>query len=152
MTYSTAEARQQVLETLAEAAEQIGLALAYLSEAYEHLDEGAAERLEDALFQPVQAAYGAAKRTHSGFADRHQLGTRTFDSPSPVAPSNGTKGLVENAVEAAARAEATLVGLQDSMAPVEVGDAELRAGIAHVRELLAGIRRQAREFLRTLGR
>jgi hypothetical protein len=36
--------------------------------------------------------------------------------------------------------------------PVEVGDAELRAGLADVRELLADIRRRAVGLLRTFGR
>jgi hypothetical protein len=38
------------------------------------------------------------------------------------------------------------------MAPVEVGDAELRAGLAEVRELLGEVPPRAREFVRTLGR
>ena len=45
-----------------------------------------------------------------------------------------------------------LAELQDSMMPVEVGDPELRAGLAEVRELVAGVRVQGREFLRTFGR
>jgi hypothetical protein len=141
-----------MLDTLAQAADEIGLALAYLSEAYEHLDERSAERLEEGLFQPVQAAYGGAKRTHAAFVERYELVGRMFQSPSPVSPSSSTKALIDTAVEAGARADATLVALQDSMAPVEVGDAELRAGISHIRELLAGVRGQAREFVRTLGR
>jgi hypothetical protein len=36
--------------------------------------------------------------------------------------------------------------------PVEVGDPELRAGLAEVRELLGDVRSRAREFTRTLGR
>jgi hypothetical protein len=152
MTYSTAEARQQLLEMLATATDETGLALAYLSEAYEHLDEQAADRLEEVLFQPVQAAYGSIKRTYSGFVERYELEGRAFESPSQVAPSSSAKGLIDLAVEATAKSEATLVSLQDSMAPVEVGDAELRAGIAHVRELLSGARARARELVRTLGR
>jgi hypothetical protein len=42
--------------------------------------------------------------------------------------------------------------LQDSMLPVEVGDVELRTGLAEVRELLGGVRMRARELVRTLGR
>ena len=45
-----------------------------------------------------------------------------------------------------------LADLQDSMRPVEVGDAELRAGLAEVRALLAPLPDRAREILRTLGR
>ena len=39
MPYTTAQARQQLLDALAAAAEEIGLAVAYLGEAYEQLDE-----------------------------------------------------------------------------------------------------------------
>ncbi|MCW3024929.1 MAG: hypothetical protein JWM29_361, partial [Solirubrobacterales bacterium] len=40
MPYTTADARQQLLDTLADATEQLGSAVAALSEAYEALDEG----------------------------------------------------------------------------------------------------------------
>jgi hypothetical protein len=152
MTYTTAEGRQQVLDALAAAADEIAVALALLSEAYEHLDENAAERLEGALFQPIQAAYGRAKRTHSEFASRSGLPARTFEPATAVAPSSGTKGLIEAAVDAASRADGALVESQDSMLPVEVGDAELRAGIVAIRELIGGLRARAREIVRTLGR
>jgi hypothetical protein len=137
---------------LAGAAEEIGFALASLSEAYEQLDEHAAERLEERLFRPVQAAYGRAKRTHSGFASRCELPSRTFEPRSPGVPSSGVKGFLDDAVEAVGTADDALARLQDSMLPVEVGDAELRAGIAEVRGLLGGLRGQARELVRTLGR
>lgn len=152
MTYTTAEGRQQILDMLVAAADEIAVALALLSEAYEHLDEYAAERLEDELFQPIQAAYGRAKRVHAGFAQRHELPGYAFHSPSPVAPSSGTKDLIDAAVEAAGRADAVLGELQDSMLPVDVGDVELRAGLAQVRELVGGVRSRARELVRTLGR
>jgi hypothetical protein len=152
MTYTAADGRQQILDALAAAADEIAVALALLSEAYEHLDEQTAERLEEALFQPVQAAYGRAKRVHGAFAQRHELRGHTFQTPSPVAPSSGTKGLIDAAVDAAARADGMLGELQDSMLPVEVGDAELRAGLTDVRELVGGVRSRARELLRTLGR
>lgn len=152
MAYTTAEGRQQVLDALAAAADEIAIALALLSEAYEHLDEQTAERLEAQLFQPVRSAYGRAKRVHAGFAQRHELAGRTFQTPSPVAPSSGTRGLIDAAADAAVRADGMLGELQDSMLPVEVGDVELRAGLAQVRELLGGVRARARELLRTLGR
>jgi hypothetical protein len=38
------------------------------------------------------------------------------------------------------------------MLPVEVGDPELRAGLADVRELVGNLRSRARELVRTLGR
>ncbi len=152
MTYTTAEARQQVLDALAAAADELAVALALLSEAYEHLDENAAERLEEALFQPLQAAYGRAKRVHVAFAERHRLPAGVFRPAPQIAPSSGVKGLIEAAVEAAGRADGALVELQDSMLPVEVGDAELRAGLSEVRELIGGLRGRAREVTRTLGR
>lgn len=141
-----------MLDALAAAADEIAVALALLSEAYEHLDERTAERLEEQLFQPIQAAYGRAKRVHAAFAERHELPGRTFESPSPVAPSSGTRGLIEAAVEAAGRVDGMLAELQDSMLPVEVGDVELRAGLAEVRELVGGVRARARELVRILGR
>jgi hypothetical protein len=152
MAYTAAEGRQQILDALGAAADEIARALALLSEAYEHLDERTAERLEEQLFQPIQAAYGRAKRVHAGFARRHELAGRAFATPSPVAPSSATKGLIDEAVDAAARADGMLGELQDSMLPVEVGDAELRAGLAEVREAVGGARGRARELTRTLGR
>jgi hypothetical protein len=44
------------------------------------------------------------------------------------------------------------VTLQDSMLPVEFGDADLRAGLESVRTLLGDLRSRARELVRTLGR
>jgi hypothetical protein len=152
VTYTTAEARQQVLDVLAVAADELDSALALLGEAYEHLDEHSADAVEVELFRPAQLAYGRAKRTYTEFADRYELPTRTFESASPIAPSNATKGLIDAAVEAAGRADGALIELQDSMLPVEVGDPELRAGIAAVRELVGGMRGRAREIVRTLGR
>jgi hypothetical protein len=152
MTYTAAEAKQQVLDVLAVAAEELDSALALLGEAYEHLDEHAAEVLEAELFRPVQLAYGRTKRTHNEFAARSELPSRTFESAPAVAPGNGVKELIDAAVEAAGKADAALVELQDSMLPVEVGDAELRAGVSAVRELVGGLRGRAREVVRTLGR
>lgn len=152
MTYTTAEGRRQVLDALALAADEIALALALLSEAYEHLDERSAEQLEERLFQPVQAAYGRVKRVYRGFAERYELPGRTFATPSQVAPSSSAKDLIDQTVEACARADAELAELQDSMLPIEVGDAELRSGLAEARGLIAGVRGRARELVRTLGR
>lgn len=152
MGYDTAEARQQVLDELATATDQIAHALAALSEAYELLDDQAADVLEEGMFRPVQHAYGRAQRSHSGFAERYELPSRHFDTPSGGLPSLGAKGFVAAAADACAAADATLATLQDSMLPVEVGDAELRAGISEVRELLAGVRARSREVLRTFGR
>jgi hypothetical protein len=152
MAYVSAEARQELLDTIADAIDELGAALAALGEAYEQLDERAADTLEEQLFRPVQLAYGKAQRTHAGFAQRFGLTARTFQPATRGVPSTGVKGFVADAVEAVARADGDLAELQDSMMPVEVGDAELRAGLAEVRERLAAVRSRADELLRTFGR
>jgi hypothetical protein len=152
VSYIAGEARQEMLDTLGDAIDEIAVALAALGEAYEQLGTVPAERLEEELFRPVQAAYGRAKRTHTGFAQRQGLPTRTFDPATPGLPSTGVRGFIDSAVDSAAEADAVLSELQDSMMPVEVGDPELRAGLAEVRELLGDVRARAREFVRTLGR
>ena len=152
MAYTTAEARQQLLDGVADAAEDIGLAVASLGEAYELLDEHTADTLEQELFRPVQMAYGRAKRTHAEFAERHDLPVRVFEPARPGAPSRGVKGFLDDAVDAVARADSTLATLQDSMLPVEVGDAALRAGLEEVRKLIGDVRGRARQLVRTLGR
>jgi hypothetical protein len=152
MAYIAAEARQELLDAVADATDEIGVALAALGEAYEQLDEQSADRLEEELFRPVQVAYGRVKRTHAGFAERHGLTPRAFEPAAPRRASNGVKGFVEIAVEAADAADNALATLQDSMMPVEVGDAELRAGLAEVRDLLGGVRGRTRRFVSLFGR
>lgn len=153
MAYVAREARQELLDTLGDAIDSIAAALGDLGEAYEQLGTLPAERLEEQLFRPVQSALGRAQRTHASFARRQGLPTR---APAPPAnrglPSTGIRGFVDGAVAAVARADGVLAELQDSMMPVEVGDAELRAGLAEVRELLGDVPGRAREFTRTLGR
>jgi hypothetical protein len=152
VSYIADDARQDLLDTLGQAIDEIAAALAALGEAYEKLGTLPADRLEEELFRPVQAAYGRAKRTHSGFAERHGLPGRTFAPATPGLPSTGIRGFVDSAVDSVAEADSVLAELQDSMMPVEVGDPELRAGLAEVRELLGDVRVRAREFVRTLGR
>ena len=152
MTYVSAEARQELLDTIADSVDDLGAALAALGAAYEQLDERNADRLEQELFGPVQKAYGRAKRTHAGFAQRHGLQGRDFEPAEAGVPSTGIKGFVSEAVDDVAEADALLADLQDSMAPIEVGDPELRAGLEEVRELASHVRENAREFVRTLGR
>lgn len=152
MTYTTSEARQELLDTVAEAANQLGFASAALAEAYEQLDEYNGDRLEDECFRPVQTAYGRAKRTHAEFARRYGLEAAVFPQPETGIPSQGAAVFVERAVEAAGAADHTLAELQDSMLPVEAGDEELRAGLKAVREPLGSLPVKAREFLRGLGR
>ncbi|MGD1056485.1 MAG: hypothetical protein ABR992_03640 [Solirubrobacteraceae bacterium] len=152
MPYTTADGRQQLLDTVAEAADALGAALAALSEAYEQLDENSADAVEEQLFRPVQMAYGRAKRAHAGFAERHDLQGRPFEQAAMGAPSHGVKGFLESAVQAIGEADRLLATLQDSMLPVEVGDAELRGELEQVRSLLDGLSTRARGILRTFGR
>src|SRR5687768_12865371 len=79
MAYVTREAQEGMLADVATATDEIGAALAALGAAYEQLDEHTADRLEEELFRPVQAAYGRAKRTHAGFAERTGLPGRAFE-------------------------------------------------------------------------
>jgi hypothetical protein len=153
MVQTTVEARQQLLDTLAEATDAIGVALVALGAAYEQLDEYQAGELEEGLFRPVQLAYGRARRTHTEFAARHGLASRTFEPPSSAGlPSTGAKGFIDNAVVAVGGADSTLAELQDSLLPVEVGDPQVRASLAELRELVGGVAKRAREIVRTIGR
>jgi hypothetical protein len=152
MSYTTVEARQQLLDAVGEATDDLARALASLGAAYEQLDDQHADRLEEQLFRPVQRAYGRAQSSYAGFARRHGLPARVFTTPSPGAPSTGVKGFIENAVHAVARAEGELVALQDSLIPIEFGDAELRAGLTEVRQLIDGLSPRARGIVRTFGR
>ena len=152
MTYSDIEARQGLLDTLARATDEIGFVVAYLGAAYEQLDEITADELEERLFRPAQLAYGRAKRTHAAFASRHGLVGRPFEVQAAGLPSTGARGFIDNGAEAASSASGMLATLQDSPLTIEVGDVELRAGLAEVRELTAPLPQHARELIRGLGR
>jgi len=153
MAYATREARQHLLDTVAEAVDELAIAVAALGGAYELLDEVTADRMEDALFRPVQSALGRLKRTYGGFADRHGLDAGDFAAANPgVMPSAGPRAFVDRASETIAEADLILSELQDSMMPVEVGDPEVRAGLAEVRGALGPLAEAAETFLRTLGR
>ncbi len=152
MAYTTIEGRQRILAEVAQAADELGLALACLGEAYEQLDERSADRLESELFRTVQMAYGRLKRTHAAFGARHDLPSRTFEPQPAGMPSQGAKAFIERAVEAAGEAAQLIAELQDSLLPIEVGDAALRSELASVRSALDELPARARELLRTLGR
>jgi hypothetical protein len=152
MTYTTAEARAGLLDAMAQAIEPLALALACLGDVYEQLDERSAERMEDELFRPTQMAYGRAKRSHAEFAARHALAGQEFQASSSGMVVHEPKLLIERAVQATAQASQAIAELQDSMLPVEVGDAQLRSGLAEVRQLIDPLPARARELLRTLGR
>ncbi len=152
MTYLTAEARQNLLDDFALAIEELALALAVLGAAYELLDERSADRLEEELFRGVQTAFGRAQRTHAAFAARYSLQGRTFEQPSAGLPSQGARAFLDRAGEAITEADTLLAELQDSMLPVEVGDPELRAGLAEIRTLVGELQGRAHQFVRTFGR
>ena len=117
------------------------------------LDDYNAERLEEELFRPrpdrpTGARSGPTASSPSATACRPHVRPR----PSAGLPSQGVKGFIDGAVTATVRADARLAQLQDSMRPVEVGDAELRAGLSEVRRLVADVPRRASELVRGLGR
>ncbi|MBV8431164.1 MAG: hypothetical protein JO244_08385, partial [Solirubrobacterales bacterium] len=127
-------------------------AIGALGEAYEAADERTADEIESRLFRPAQAAYGRARRTRTGFAERYQL------SPEPVAPvpapapSGDPRVHLERGIEALEQADHIIAEMQDSMLPVEVGDRELRDGLTETRELIAAAPAQGRQLLRLIGR
>jgi hypothetical protein len=152
MAYTTSEARQELLDTLAQAANELGFASACLAGAYGQLDEYNADRLEADCFRPVQLAYGRAKRTRSDFAARHGFAAAELEPQPTGVASQGAASFIAQAVEAVGVADRILAELQDSMLPVEAGDEELRAGLRAIREPLGGLPGRARDFLRGLGR
>lgn len=152
MALTAVEGRQQLLDGLVEAADALAGAVASLGAAYEQLDQHNADRLEEELFQPLQQALGRAKRTHAAFAARHGLPAHTFRAGQAGLASLRAKGLIERAIDSVSHADGTLATLQDSPLSLELGDVELRSGVAEVRELIDGFIRRSREILRTLGR
>lgn len=152
MAYSADDARERLLDDVADATDQLALAMAALGEAYEELDEHTADLLEEQLFRPVQAAYGRLRRVHSTFAARHGLAGRSFQASSGGLHSADPRVYVDRAVEAIERADQGLAELQDSMLPVEVGDRELREGLSEVRETIAELPARAHRLMRAQGR
>ncbi len=152
MSFTGEDGRAQILTVVAEAADRLAVAIGLLSGAYEMLDDASAEHLEADLFRPVQLAYARLRRTHGEFAARHRMPAREFVPAPEGAPARGLKGLVEGAVGEVLAADGELATLQDSMLPVEVGDAELRAGLQQARAGLGPVPGAARGFLRTRGR
>ena len=152
LAYTNLEGREGLLEALAESAELVGAALEFLGAAHERLDDQSAERLEEELFGSVQRAYAGARKAYAGFASRHGLSTRSFDQPSVPPASLKAAELIQKAADEAEGADEMLAGLQDDQALVEVGDVELRAGVADTRQAIGPVPARAREILRMLGR
>ena len=152
MAYTSESARRQLLDELAQAVEQLGIAIAALGEAYDEVDERTADVLEQQLFRPVQGAYGRARRTHTEFAARHQLPSGQFDAATPGLHSGDPRVYIERAIEATERADQVIAEMQDSLLPVEVGDRALRDGLTETRELIASVPAHGRQLLRTIGR
>ena len=152
VSYTTLEARERIVREVDQAADQIALALDYLGDAYEQVDENLGDRLEAQLFGPVQAAYARARRTRSEFVSRHGLPDFASDGAEAGPRPHGAIALIEAAGDAVDQAEQWLAELQDSMLPVEVGDEQLRAGLSETRSLLAPLPPRASELVRTLGR
>jgi hypothetical protein len=147
-----AEDQERIVADLNVATEQLGLAASALGLAFDQLDEVTGDRLDGELFRPTQKAFGRTKRTMTQFAERMGLEPPNPSPGSPGLPSQGVKALVERAAASSAQAGHTLSELQDSMLPIEAGDAELRSAIAEVRELIDSIPSRTRAFLRGLGR
>jgi DNA-binding transcriptional MocR family regulator len=143
---------QQLLDVLAHAAEELGVSLACVGEAYEQLDDQQAERLEADVFHPLQRAYGRAKRAYAALLARHAPGGRELHEAPAPAPGEGAKALIERAIAAAEQVDAELADLQDSLVLVELGDQELRGALAEVRRSLDGVPARGHGLLRTFGR
>jgi hypothetical protein len=152
MAYSSEEGRRQLLDDVTEAAVDLARSLACLTEAYEAVDEQTADRLEEDMFRPVQAAYGRARRTHTEFAARYRLPDGRAEAAASGIAVQDPKAYIELAVEAVEAADQRIAELQDSMLPVDVGDPEVRAGLSETRALIAEVPVRGRQLLRTLGR
>jgi len=136
MAYSTEEGRTQILDESAAAVLDLADAVGALGEAYELLDEDSGDRLEAALFKPLQSV---------------GLPPARFESPQPGAVAD-TRALIERAADAIQAADDGLAELQDTLLPVEVGDQELRSGLSAVRTAISPLPEACDEFVRTLGR
>ena len=151
MSYTTDSGRRQIIDDALVAAHDLNDALAELTEAYDLLDEHAADEMEARLFKPTQAALGLLKRTLSEFATRYGLPqpvVRDGNQPNPADPHI----TLERVADLVAGADDGLAQLQDTLLPVEVGDATLRDGLRRTRELIDRVPSGAEALLRHLGR
>jgi hypothetical protein len=151
MSYTTESGRRQILDDAATAVTPLSTALAALTEVYEQLDEQTADRLEETIFKPLQAAYGQLRRTLTEFATRCSLRAPLFDPGNAALPTDPRNAL-EHVADAAQQVDEILAELQDTLLPVEVGDAELRAGLSGTRTLIARVPAHCAELIRLFGR
>ncbi len=151
MSYTTESGRRQILEDAAQAGRPLAAALAALGDVYDLLDEPTAERMEERIFKPLQAAYGQLRRTLTEFAARTMLPAPAFRQ-APVQLPEDPHAAFEHVADWALEADELLAELQDSLLPVEVGDAELRQGLSGTRTAIAAVPARCAEMLRTLGR
>lgn len=153
VTYDPAEARRALVDDLLGAAQDVAEAIAYASAAYDLLDDTSGDRLEEQVFAPLQKALGALRRAAEGFATRHGIAAPAAAPPPPEPhPSQGVAALLDGCGAAARRADDHLGTLQDSLLLIDLGDAELRTGVADVRRRLGGVPAALRTFTRMLGR
>ncbi len=151
MSYTTDSGRRQILDDAVVGANYLADALAGLGEAYDLLDEHMADRMEAAVFKPTQAAYGQLKRTLTEFATRYGLPQPSFPASIVPAPTDPHTTL-DRVADQVQSADDALADLQDTLLPVEVGDAELRAGLSGTRVLIGRVPAAAEELIHTLGR
>lgn len=151
MSYTSESGRQQILDDTIAAVGRLEAALGQLGEAYDQLDERTAENMEDGVFRPLQAAYSLLRRVHLQFAEHY--GLSALEPPAGVVPSpRDPRVAFAQASDAIEQGERILSELQDSLLPVEVGDRELRTGLADVRTQLAPLPQACAALVRGFGR
>jgi hypothetical protein len=84
MAQTTLEARQQILDDLAAALDQLGLAVACLSEAFDQLDVDTADRLDIDLYHGRPSpARRPRRRSRRRRAPTRRRAPRSLQAPSP---------------------------------------------------------------------
>jgi hypothetical protein len=151
VSYTTESGRRQILDDASAAAVPLAAALAVLGDIYDLLDEQTADRMEARLFKPLQGAYGQLRRTLTEFAARTSLPAPSFAAGPAQLPSD-PHSAIEHVADWTVEADEILAELQDTLLPVEVGDAELRAGLSGTRTAITPLPSACVELLRTLGR
>jgi hypothetical protein len=151
VSYTNDSGRRQILDDSVAGANYMGDALTALAEAYELLDDHAADQMETSVFKPTQAAYGQLKRTLTEFATRYGLPQPSFAASIVPAPTDPHTTL-DRVADLVGSADDAIAELQDTLLPVEVGDEELRAGLSRARTLIGRVPASAEDLIRILGR